>query len=59
MNLGAEELLRSVKTLHPNTCSDVGSAALRDLNCENYNQHWNPRTLVLGTGGVLVETKDL
>lgn len=59
LNLGAEELLRSVKTLHPNTCSDVGSAALRDLNCENYNQHWNPKTLVLGTGGVLVETKDL
>lgn len=59
LNLGAEELLRSVKTLHPNTCSDVGSAALRDLKCENYNQHWNPKTLVLGTGGVLVETKDL
>lgn len=34
---GAEPLLRSIKRAHP-SCADVGSAALRDLGLENYNE---------------------
>lgn len=34
---GAEPLLRAAKARHPDTCQDVGSAALRDLDCEKYN----------------------
>lgn len=35
--LGAEDAIRASKKAFPNTCGDVGSAALRDLGCENYN----------------------
>ncbi|KAG2492015.1 hypothetical protein HYH03_009744 [Edaphochlamys debaryana] len=34
---GAEALLRAAKAAHPNQCKDVGSAALRDLGLDNYN----------------------
>jgi hypothetical protein len=34
---GAEELLRQVKAKYPSACGDVGSAALRDLGLNNYN----------------------
>lgn len=34
---GCEGLLRSVKALFPAACKDVGSAALRDLGCDDYN----------------------
>lgn len=34
---GAEALLRQAKAAHPGPCKDVGSAALRDLGLDNYN----------------------
>ncbi|KAG2442170.1 hypothetical protein HYH02_009658 [Chlamydomonas schloesseri] len=34
---GVEPLLRAAKTAHPASCKDVGSAALRDLGLDNYN----------------------
>lgn len=34
---GAETLLRAAKATHPASCRDVGSAALRDLGLDNYN----------------------
>jgi len=34
---GAEKLLREVKEMFPSSCQDVGSAALRDLGLDNYN----------------------
>ncbi|GLC34380.1 hypothetical protein PLESTB_000734900 [Pleodorina starrii] len=34
---GAEALLRAAKAAHPASCRDVGSAALRDLGLDNYN----------------------
>jgi hypothetical protein len=34
---GVEPLLRQAKTRYPAACQDVGSAALRDLGLENYN----------------------
>ncbi|KXZ54662.1 hypothetical protein GPECTOR_4g728 [Gonium pectorale] len=34
---GLEPLLRAAKAAHPNSCKDVGSAALRDLGLDNYN----------------------
>lgn len=34
---GAEVLLRAAKKAHPRSCTDVGSAALRDLGLDNYN----------------------
>lgn len=36
LDKGAEGLLRRVKAAYP-TCSDAGSAALRDLGLDNYN----------------------
>lgn len=37
LNKGVEPLLRQAKKLFPEACHDVGSAALRDLGIENYN----------------------
>ncbi len=37
---GVETLLRQAKRAHPKNCTDVGSAALRDLGCDNYNENW-------------------
>ncbi|GIL83032.1 hypothetical protein Vretimale_8546 [Volvox reticuliferus] len=34
---GVEALLRTAKVAHPVLCRDVGSAALRDLGLDNYN----------------------
>lgn len=34
---GAEKLLRGVKKVFSSSCEDVGSAALRDLGLDNYN----------------------
>ena len=38
LGLGAEEAIRAAKQAFPASCSDVGSAALRDLGCDDYNQ---------------------
>ncbi len=35
--LGAEEAIRVAKKTFSASCQDVGSAALRDLGCDNYN----------------------
>jgi len=56
---GAEALLRSAKAAHPGTCTDVGSAALRDLDAENYNEGWTPTTVYMGAGGELYSFEDL
>ena len=37
LDLGAEEAIRDAKRNFPAACRDVGSAALRDLGCEGYN----------------------
>ena len=37
LDKGAEPLLRSAKTMFPQSCGDVGSAALRDLDIQDYN----------------------
>ena len=37
---GSEALLRAAKKAHPRNCTDVGSAALRDLGLDNYNEGW-------------------
>jgi hypothetical protein len=56
---GAEALLRAAKAAHPGTCTDVGSAALRDLDAENYNVGWNPTTVYMGAGGELYNYEEL
>lgn len=56
---GAEDLLRLAKRSHPEKCLDVGSAALRDLGCTNYNEGWKPRTVVLGIDGDVIHTDEL
>ena len=56
---GAEDLLRLAKRSHPEKCLDVGSAALRDLGCANYNEDWKPRTVVLGIHGDVIHTDEL
>jgi hypothetical protein len=56
---GVEDLLRLAKREHPALCTDVGSAALRDLGCTSYNEEWNPRTLILGIGGEVLDTTEL
>ena len=48
---GAEALLRRAKASHPNECTDVGSAALRDLGCDNYNENYKPTTIFMGADG--------
>mmetsp|Transcript_17880 Transcript_17880/g.53828 ORF Transcript_17880/g.53828 Transcript_17880/m.53828 type:complete len:153 (-) Transcript_17880:209-667(-) len=35
--LGAEKVVRAAKKGWPSSCGDVGSAALRDLGCDKYN----------------------
>ena len=37
LNKGAEPLLRAAKKMFPQSCGDVGSAALRDLDIADYN----------------------
>lgn len=37
LELGAEKVIRAAKSRWPDQCGDVGSAALRDLGLENYN----------------------
>ncbi|KAK3277891.1 hypothetical protein CYMTET_14133, partial [Cymbomonas tetramitiformis] len=56
---GASQLLLKAKALHPKICMDVGSAALRDLGCENYNEGWVIDTMVMGADGVIRNTNDL
>ena len=56
---GADALLRAAKAAHPGTCTDVGSAALRDLGAENYNEGWTPTTVYMGAGGELYTFEDL
>ena len=56
---GAEALLRAAKAAHPATCTDVGSAALRDLGAVNYNEGWTPTTVYMGAGGELYSYEDL
>lgn len=51
--------LRDLKALHPRSCIDVGSAALRDLGCDDYGRGWVPRTLVMGTDGSIINSSDL
>ena len=47
-----QALIRAARN-HPKECTDVGSAALRDLGCDNYNEGYNPTTAVMGAGGVV------
>jgi hypothetical protein len=56
---GAEPLLRAAKQAHPSLCTDVGSAALRDLGSENYNEGWTPTTVYMGSEGQLFTYADL
>lgn len=37
LDLGTEQAIKAAKTNFPMACQDVGSAALRDLGCDNYN----------------------
>ena len=37
LELGFEEVVRAAKKDFPLACKDVGSAALRDLGCDNYD----------------------
>lgn len=55
----AEALLRAAKRNHPKECTDVGSAALRDLGCDNYNEGYNPTTAVMGADGVIRTPEEL
>jgi armadillo repeat-containing protein 6 len=34
---GAEAAVRNAKAKFPSACGDVGSAALRDMGCDNYS----------------------
>ena len=56
---GADALLRAAKRAHPAACADVGSAALRDLGAENYNEGWTPTTVYMGASGELYTYDDL
>ncbi len=56
---GAEPLLRAAKRAHPALCADVGSAALRDLGADNYNEGWTPTTVYMGSEGQLFTYDDL
>ena len=55
----AEALIRAAKRNHPKECTDVGSAALRDLGCDNYNEGYNPTTAVMGADGVIRTPEEL
>ena len=37
----------------------MGSAALRDLGAENYNEGWTPTTVYMGASGELYTYEDL
>lgn len=56
---GLEALLRAAKHAHPSLCVDVGSAALRDLGCDAYNEGWNPTTVYMGDSGQLLTYDEL
>ena len=51
LSKNAVQLIQNLKNKHSALCNDVGSAALRDLGCEDYNKGWTPRTIVLGETG--------
>ena len=59
LRCGFEPLLRDAKRRHPRECVDVGSAALRDLGCENYNEGYAPTTAVMGADGVVRTPEEL
>jgi hypothetical protein len=59
LRCGFEPLLRVAKRRHPRECVDVGSAALRDLGCENYNEGYAPTTAVMGADGVVRTPEEL
>lgn len=59
LDRGAEPLLRAAKKSHPSACADVGSAALRDLGADNYNEGWTPTTVYMGAEGQLYTYDDL
>ena len=59
LNLGAEALLLAAKKNHFQDCVDVGSAALRDLGCDNYNEGWTPSTVIMGADGVMRTPEEL
>lgn len=42
------------KSAHPKMCNDVGTAALRDLGCDNYNEGYNPTTVYMGADGAVL-----
>eukprot|EP00976_Prorocentrum_cordatum_P117863 1196374-Prorocentrum_minimum.AAC.2 len=56
---GAEALILAAKRDHSSLCIDVGSAALRDLGCENYNKGWKPTTVIMGADGVMRTPEEL
>ena len=56
---GAEALILAAKRDHSSACMDVGSAALRDLGCENYNKGWKPTTVIMGADGVMRTPEEL
>jgi hypothetical protein len=55
----AEQILLAAKRNHPTVCIDVGSAALRDLGCDNYNEGWTPTTMIMGADGVVRTPEEL
>ena len=59
LRCGFEPLLRDAKRRHPRECVDVGSAALRDLGCDNYNEGYAPTTAVMGADGVVRTPEEL
>lgn len=55
----AEELLRQSKARFPEYCTDVASAALRDLGCEDYNENWTISTPVMGVDGRILVSSEI
>jgi len=55
MSTDVEHVLQKLKVRHPKHCLDVGSSALRDLGCADYNFGWTPKTPVLGSHGVIFD----
>ena len=56
---GAEVLLVAAKKAHPGPCGDVGSAALRDLGADNYNEGWSVTNVYMGAEGQLFSYEEL
>ena len=55
MSTDVEHILQKLKVHYPKYCLDVGSSALRDLGCTDYNLGWTPKTPVLGSDGVIFD----